>query len=112
MITQTVYQLPNWAETVLVLCIALMLSGLAAYLACKAITEALNAAGKLEQKRRKSETKALNNWQKLYQEEHDNRISDNSTLINKITELQTENERMKKLLAKTKLSDIERAVKA
>lgn len=103
---ETIYQLPTWAETVLVLCIALMLAGLAEFIATKAITEAIEAESKLERKRRKSETKALNNWEKLYQEEKEKRLNDVSDLINENTRLLCENKRMKELLERTKVKDL------
>lgn len=102
----TIYQLPTWAETVLVICVALMLAGLSVWVFCKAVKEAIDAEAKLEHKRRTSETKALNKWQKLYEEEHHLRADDNAQLIAQITELQCENKRMKKLLAKVKVADL------
>ena len=60
---ETIYQLPTWAETILVICVAIMLAGLAAFVFCKAVTEAIEAEAKLERRRYKKETKALNNWQ-------------------------------------------------
>ena len=103
---ETIYQLPTWAETVLVLCIALMLAGLAAFIATKAITEAIEAEAKLERKRSKKETKALNNWQKLYEEEKQNRLNDVADLINENTRLLCENKRMKELLERTRVRDL------
>ena len=102
----TIYQLPTWAETVLIICIALMLTSVGVWLMCKAVTEAVNAAGRLETKRRKSDTKALNKWQRLYEEEHKLRADDNAMLIAQLTELQCENKRMKKLLGKVKVADL------
>ena len=80
----TIYQLPTWAETVLVICIALMLTSIGVWLMCKAVTEAVNAASRLETKRRTSETKALNKWQRLYEEEKQLRLTDVADLISKL----------------------------
>ena len=80
----TIYQLPTWAETVLVICIALMLTSIGVWLMCKAVTEAVNAASRLEYKRRKSDTKALNKWQRLYEEEKQLRLTDVADLISKL----------------------------
>ena len=102
----TIYQLPTWAETVLIICIALMLTSLGVWLMCKAVTEAVNAAGRLETKRRKSDTKALNKWQKLYEEERQLRADDNAILIAQLTDLQCENKRMKNIMAKAKVADL------
>ena len=103
---EVIYKLPNWAETTLVICVAMMLAGLAAYLACKAITEAVNAASRLETKRSTSNTRALNKWQRLYEDEHKLRADDNAQLISEIIELQCENKRMKELLGKVKVADL------
>ena len=102
----TIYKLPTWAETILVICVALMISSIGVWLMCKAVTEAVNAASRLETKRRKSDTKALNKWQRLYEEEHRLRADDNAMLIAQLTELQCENKRMKKILSKTKVADL------
>lgn len=102
----TIYQLPTWAETVLIICIAMMLTSIGVWLMCKAVTEAVNAASRLETKRRKSDTKALNKWQRLYEEEHKLRADDNALLIAKITDLECENKRMKQILKKVKVADL------
>lgn len=102
----TIYKLPTWAETILVICVALMLTAIGVWLMCKAVTEAVNAASRLETKRRKSDTKALNKWQKLYEEERQLRADDNAMLIAQLTDLQCENKRMKQILAKAKVSDL------
>ena len=102
----TIYCLPTWAETLLVICVAVMLAGLAAWLACKTIQEAIEAESKLERKRRTSETKALNKWQKLYEDERQQRADDNAALIAKVIDLECENKRMKQLLAKVKVKDL------
>ena len=103
----TIYQLPTWAETVLIICIAMMLTSIGVWLMCKAVTEAVNAASRLETKRRKSDTKALNKWQRLYEEEHKLRADDNAMLIAQLTDLQCENKRMKQILKKAKVADID-----
>lgn len=102
----TIYQLPTWAETILVICVALMLTAIGVWLMCKAVTEAVNAASRLENKRCKSDTKALNKWQKLYEDERQLRADDNAMLIAQLTDLQCENRRMKQILAKAKVVDL------
>lgn len=102
----TIYELPTWAETILIICVAIMLAGLAAWLVCKTIQEAIEAESKLEHKRRRSETKAINNWQSLYEEEKSKRINDVSDLIDENMKLMCENKRMKELLAKVKVKDL------
>ena len=102
----TIYQLPTWAETILVICVAVMLAGLAALLVTKAIQEAINAEAKLEHKRRTSDTRALNKWQRLYEEERIQRAEDNAVLVAQLTDLQCENKRMKNILAKAKVADL------
>lgn len=103
---ETIYQLPTWAETILVICVAIMLAGLAAFIFCKAVTEAIEAESKLERRRYKKETKALNNWQKLYEDEHSLRVNETSNLIVELTKVECENKRMKELLAKVKVADL------
>ena len=103
---ETIYQLPTWAETILVICVAIMLAGLAAFIFCKAVTEAIEAEAKLERKRRRKETKALNNWEALYQEEKAKRLADVGELSTQITDLLKKIERKDALLAKAKVKDI------
>ena len=102
----TIYRLPTWAETVLVICLAVMMAGLASWLACKAISEAINADARIQHKKRYNDNKALSKWQKLYEEEHQLRADDNAKLIAEIVELQCENKRMKNILAKAKVADL------
>ena len=103
---ETIYQLPTWAETILVICIAIMLAGLAAFVFCKSVTEAIEAESKMERRRYKKETKALNNWQNLYEEEKQKRLRDVADLINENSRLMCENKRMKELLGKVKVKDL------
>ena len=103
---ETIYKLPTWAETVLVICVAIMLAGLAAFLAMKAITEAINAESKLERKRRESETVALNRWKRLYDDEKKQHLEEVAELIAELTDIQCENKRMKELLGKVKVADL------
>lgn len=103
---EVIYQLPTWAETTLVICIALMMAGLAAFVAMKAITEAINAESKLERKRRESETVALNRWKRLYDDEKKQHLEEVAELIAELTDLQCENKRMKELLGKVKVADL------
>ena len=102
----TIYQLPTWAETVLIICIALMLTSVGVWLMCKAVTEAVNAASRLETKRRKSDTKALNKWQRLYEEEHKLRADDNAMLIAQLTDLQCENKRHEETAWESEVADL------
>lgn len=103
---ETIYQLPTWAETILVICVAIMLAGLAAFIFCKAVTEAIEAEAKLERKRMRKETKALNNWEALYQEEKAKRLADVGELSTQIADLLKKIERKDALLAKAKVKDI------
>lgn len=103
---ETIYELPSWAETILIICIALMLAGLAVLISCKAIQEAIEAEAKLERKRRRKETKALNNWEALYQEERQKRLADVGELSTQIADLLKKIERKDALLAKAKVKDI------
>lgn len=98
--------LAPWAVNVLTICVALMLTALAIFLAMTAIKTAIDAESRLQSKRRKKETKALNNWQKLYEDEHSLRISNNATLIQEVLKLQCENKRMKERMAKVKVKDL------
>lgn len=102
----TIYQLPTWAETVLVICVAVMLAGLSAYLAMKAITEAINAESKLQRKKAANETLTISKWQKLYEEEHQKRADDNASFVAKIIDLECEVKRMKEILGKVKVADL------
>lgn len=97
---------PLWLEIVLALALSVALMGLGAWMLFTTITKAINAASNLEQKRSNSETKALNKWQKLYEDEHQKRADDNAMLIAKITDLECENKRMKKILGKAKVADL------
>ena len=98
--------LAPWAVNVLTICVAIMLAGLAAFIFCKAVTEAIEAESKLERRRYKKETKALNNWQNLYEEEKQKRLRDVADLINENSRLMCENKRMKELLGKVKVKDL------
>jgi hypothetical protein len=71
-----------------------------------AIKTAIDAEARLQSKRRKKETKALNNWQNLYEEEKQKRLRDVADLINENSRLLCENKRMKELLGKVKVKDL------
>ena len=103
---ETIYELPSWAETILIICIALMLAGLAVWISCKAIQEAIEAEAKLERKRRRKETKALNNWEAIYQEEHAEHLQDVAELSAEINKLRRDNNRMKDIMTKVKVIDL------
>ena len=102
---------PLWLQIILVLALSLALSALAIWLSMNAIKAAIDAESRLQHKKRYNENKALNKWQKLYEEEHDCRLKDNEILIQNITNLQTENARLKGIMAKVKVADIEKAVR-
>lgn len=104
--TETIYRLPEWGETVLVICLSLMLATLAAWLFANSVCRMLDAESRLERKRRKSEAKALDDWQVLYEEEKQHRLEAISDLMDEIYDLRRENERMKQLLAKVKVADL------
>ena len=103
---ETIYQLPTWAETILIICLAIMLAGLAAFITVKTIQEAIEAESKMERRRYKKETKALNNWQKLYEEEKQKRLQDVGDLAVENSKLFCENKRMKAILEKAKVKDL------
>ena len=103
---ETIYQLPTWAETILIICLAIMLAGLAAFITVKTIQEAIEAESKMERRRYKKETKALNNWQKLYEEEKQKRMQDVGDLAVENSKLFCENKRMKAILEKAKVKDL------
>ena len=98
--------LPTWAATILVILLALMMASLAAYIVINSITDAIEADSKLQQKRRTSETKALNNWKRLYEEEHQAHIDEVASLINDITEMQKQLCNARELLGKVKVADL------
>lgn len=110
---ETVYQLPTWGETILIICIGIMLAGIALWISCKAIQEAVEAQIKLEQKRSKNEAKALSNWQILYEEEKAKRLQDvadlsfqNSELVVEVNELEKRIKAKDELLARKKVKDL------
>ena len=110
---ETIYELPTWAETILIICIGIMLAGLALWISCKAIQEAVEAQIKLEQKRSKKEAKALSNWQILYEEEKAKRLQDvadlsfqNSELVVEVNELEKRIKAKDELLARKKVKDL------
>ena len=103
---ETIYQLPTWAETLLVICLAFMLAGLATWLACRAITEAVNSACCLENKRRESETRALDSWHVAYQQEHDEHLNDVAEMSAEVLRLKRDIERMKAIMEKAKVNDL------
>lgn len=98
--------LAPWAVNVLTICVALMLTALAIFLSMTAIKTAIDAESRLQKKRRKTETKALNNWQTLYEEEKQKRLRDVADLINENSRLMCDNKRMKELLGKVKVKDL------
>lgn len=104
--TETIYQLPTWAETILIICVAVMLMGIAIWLGANALKAVLDAEARLEKKRRRDETKALNNWQKLYEEEKQKRLQDVGDLAVENSKLFCENKRMKAILEKAKVKDL------
>lgn len=101
-----IYKLPTWAETILVLCLAVMLMGLAIWLGANALKAVLDAEARLEKKRRRTETKALNNWQRLYDEERKNHNTDVSDLIDELDEVKGKLKRAEERMAKVKVMDL------
>lgn len=97
---------PLWLEILLAISLSIALMGLSGLLLFTAISKAINAALKLEDRRSKKETDALNKWHQLYQDEHKQRISETADLIGKVQELQCENKRMKERMAKVKVADL------
>lgn len=110
---ETIYKLPEWGETILIICIGIMLAGLALWISCKAIQEVAEAQIKLEQKRIRKEDKALTNWQILYEEEKAKRLKDvadlsfqNSELVVEVNELKKRIKAKDELLARKKVKDL------
>ena len=97
---------PLWLEIILTLSVSVALMGLGGWLLFSFAAKAITAAVKLEDRRAKKETDALDNWQTLYEEEHAQRIQDTADLINKVQELQCEIKRMKERMAKVKVKDL------
>ena len=102
----TIYQLPTLAEPVLIICLALMLTSLGVWLMCKAVTEAVHAAARLEDKRTNRETDALNTWKTAYEAEHAEHIQDVADLTNEILTLKREIEVKNLVLSKAKVADL------
>ena len=86
--------------------VAVMLMGLAIWLGANALRAVLDAEARLEKKRRRTEAKALNNWQRLYDEERKNHNADVSDLIDELDEAKKENKRLKDIMAKVKVSEL------
>ena len=106
MMVETVYQLPSWAETILVVCVAIMLSALAAFLLADSACRVIDSESRLERKRRDKETDALDKWKSLYEEEKRHRVEAISDLMAENYDLRRENARMKTMLEKVKVKDL------
>ena len=97
---------PLWLEIFLAICMGSALAGLGAWMFYTSAIKLIRSASRLQSKRRKKETKALNNWQNLYEEEKQKRLRDVADLINENSRLMCENKRMKELLGKVKVKDL------
>jgi predicted PurR-regulated permease PerM len=102
----TIYKLPTWAETIFVLCVAVMLMGLAIWLGANALRTVIESEARLQKKRRVSETKALNMWKQAYDEEHEQHMTDVADMGDRIIELTKQVNRMQDLMAKVKVSEL------
>lgn len=104
---------PTWLAALIATCILLTSVCLAIYLAAVAVKAVIDARLKLQKIRHKSEVKALQKWQSLYEDEQDARRADTNALIEEIGNLQLEINNLKKsieskdeLLAKVKVAEL------
>lgn len=104
--TEIIYRLPQAAETFLVVCLGIALASLAVWLVANTICRVQNDALRLEIMRRKKEIKALNNWQKAYEDEKALHIQDVADLSAQLTKAEKDIERMTRILAKAKVADL------
>lgn len=104
--TEIIYRLPQAAETFLVVCLGIALASLAVWLVANTICRVQNDALRLEIMRRKKEIKALNNWQKAYEDEKALHIQDVADLSAQLTKAEKDIERMTNILAKAKVADL------
>lgn len=104
--TEIIYRLPQTAETFLVVCLGIALASLAVWLVANTICRVQNDALRLEIMRRKKEIKALNNWQKAYEDEKALHIQDVADLSAQLTKAEKDIERMTNILAKAKVADL------
>lgn len=110
MLTETIYKLPDWGETVLVIVIAVMLAALAAYLFANSVCRMLDAEAKVQAKRRKDESKALDNWKALYEDEKRYRIAVVSGLMDENWDLRKHAKNLEDLLDKVPASVLKEAM--
>ena len=104
--TEIIYRLPQAAETFLAVCLGIALASLAVWLVANTICRVQNDALRLEIMRRKKEIKALNNWQKAYEDEKALHIQDVADLSAQLTKAEKDIERMTNILAKAKVADL------
>ena len=104
--TEIIYRLPQAAETFLVVCLGIALASLAVWLVANTICRVQNDALRLEIMRRKKELKALNSWQKAYEDEKALHIQDVADLSAQLTKAEKDIERMTSILAKAKVADL------
>ena len=102
--TETIYQLPTWGETVLVIVVAIMLATLAAFLFANSVCRMLDAEAKVQAKRRETESKALDNWKALYEDEKKRRLEAVSDLMNENLVLKQHAKNLEDLLDKVPAS--------
>ena len=97
---------PLWLQIVLALSVSCALMGLGGFMLFTTFTKAMRAASALEIKRSHREAEALNNWQKLYEEEKQKRLQDVGDLAVENSKLFCQNKRMKAILEKAKVKDL------
>ena len=102
--TETIYRLPTWGETVLVIVVAIMLATLAAFLFANSVCRMLDAEAKVQAKRRDSESKALDKWKALYEDEKKHRLEAVSDLMDENLELRKHAKNLEDLLDKVPVS--------
>lgn len=105
-IYQTEYKAPPWAETVLIVCMAIGVACLAMWLVCESIRRLAQIQLRIEARRNHQESKALDNWQRAFEAEKADHINDVAELRNQIFTLEKDNQRMKRLLAGVKVSEM------
>lgn len=104
--TEIIYKLPDVAASVCLCAVMLSVACLAVWLAAGAINNFIDRSARFEEKRAKSETKALNAWKEAYDEEHALHLQDIADLSAQLDRAERDVERMRTILAKAKVADL------
>ena len=97
---------PLWLEIFLAICMGLALAGLGAWLLYTSATKLIRAALRLETRRTKRETDALDNWKTAYEAERQDHLEDVAELTDRIFALERDARIKNVLLAKVKLKEV------